>query len=554
MLKKIPLILICLFFILSIASALNKSAVIDELAHIAAGLTYATKHTLRFNPEHPPLIKNLAAFPLVALKVQLPPDYGYLTQYNLGGKILYESHISADKILFSARLPLIIMSVLFAALFYVLIKKYFNQKIALLALFLFALSPDIIAFSHYVVTDLPAAIFIFLTIFYFSRFLADSSLKNSLLSGIFFGTALSVKFSAITIIPLIVFGFLFSLKNKIKKDAEVKNQHLVYIWRFLLLVIIALLIINFVYFFSGYNDFFKSQQSMFNFTLNNYYNGLNKVLTHVYDGHDYPQYLFGSYINDGSWAYFPLAFIVKTPLPLLILILIAAIGPFLIKGRLDIKQKIKNFLEKPTFVQIFIFNSLLFLIIYIAASLKSKLNIGIRHLLPIFPFIYLLISIAITKIWSQIKFNQKKKFNLIIAFLLSWYLILTLIAFPNYLSYFNEIAAYGKYGEFYLNDSNLDWGQDLIYLANWVKKNNVAEIYVDYYGGGNPKYYLQDSFIPWHIDYGLPQKGLLAVSKFYIMTSIYNKSINKSKFSYEPLRSQKPIKRIGNSILIYELK
>jgi len=163
---------------------------------------------------------------------------------------------------------------------------------------------------------------------------------------------------------------------------------------------------------------------------------------------------------------------------------------------------------------------LIFLAIYWALSIKSNLNIGVRHILPTFPFVYVLISGQIKRIFNYAK-NKKSLLvtcYLLLVTCLIWYALSSLSIFPYYLTYFNELVGGAKNGYKYVTDSNLDWGQDLKRLAKWVDHKGIEKIKVDYFGGSDTRYYLGDKYEPWHGNWD-PEKAKnswLAVSATFL--------------------------------------
>src|SRR3990167_369112 len=116
-------LLLALMFALMFFSAWNESATMDELAHIPAGYSYLSQKDYRLNPEHPPLIKDLAALPLLFLDIKFPTDHPSWKndvngQWSFGSVFLYESGNDADKIIRLARLPIMFFTVLFGWLFF----------------------------------------------------------------------------------------------------------------------------------------------------------------------------------------------------------------------------------------------------------------------------------------------------------------------------------------------------------------------------------------------------------------------------------------------------
>jgi hypothetical protein len=203
---------------------------------------------------------------------------------------------------------------------------------------------------------------------------------------------------------------------------------------------------------------------------------------------------------------------------------------------------------------------LLFIIIYWLFSIKSNLNIGVRHILPTFPFVYVLIAGQLKRIADYIK--NKKIFSRIcyalFAFCLIWYAVSSFSVFPYYLTYFNELVGGAKNGYIYVTDSNLDWGQDLKRLANWVEENNIGKIKVDYFGGDNPQYRLDDKFESWHGDYDPKEakNSYLAISATFLQggRGFPVPGFNYKSGEYRWLYNYQPVAVIGNSIFVYYIK
>src|SRR3989344_5731594 len=168
---------------LSVGASLQESAIMDELAHIPAGYGYVRYLDYRLNPEHPPLVKALAALPLIFQnsfgsaqdKLNFPTNKDSWQsdvngQWSAGSQFLYESGNDADKIIQWSRLGPIILTLLLIIFIYLWAKELIGRWWALLPTFLFALSPTVLAHGHYVTTDLGAAFGIFIATYYFIKF------------------------------------------------------------------------------------------------------------------------------------------------------------------------------------------------------------------------------------------------------------------------------------------------------------------------------------------------------------------------------------------------
>lgn len=539
--KNANLIAICILsgmFFLMFFSSLNDSATFDEVAHIGAGYTYLTQKDSRLNPEHPPLIKDLSAIPLLLLKLNFSINQPFwnLTNVNdrqwlAGNSLLYESGNDADKILLYSRLPTMLLAIIFGWILFWWTRKNYGAHPALLALLLFALSPTFLAHSRYVTTDLGAALAFFLSLIFFIKFLENNNKKSLIYFGIVFGFSLLVKFSLVILIPFFIIVTIYRFKK---------------IQDILLAFIIAVVTIYLFYIPHVWN--YPSEQNLadakytiggyktaqfapeldfwllsnkFTQPLGQYLHGFLMATQRTAGGNS--AYFLGEVSNKGWIHYFPTLFITKEQIGFYILILLAII--------LALKNKKK--LENPK-TTIF----LAFTAYYWAWSLWSPLNIGIRHILPTFPFIYILVSKSIIE-WININ-----KFKKVFVFaILLWIALEISFVFPYLLSYYNEFVGSWKNGYKIATDSNYDWGQDLKRLKMWMENNNVNRIYLDYFGGGSPKYYFGEKYISWRYEKGSPPQG----SYFAVSAN----SLVGAEHLYYWLKDKKPIARAGSSIFIF---
>lgn len=609
-------IILALSAVLMLNSSGKESAIMDELAHIPAGYSYIKFFDFRLNPEHPPLVKALSAAPLLGMGLNFPlNDPSWTTdingQWNVGNNFLYEYGNNADKIIFWSRLFPILLTLLTTLLIFIWARKLLGNFWALLPAFFFGLSPTVLAHGHYVTTDIGATFGVILASFFFVRFLENPSNKNLIFSGITFGIAELTKFSNALLIPFFLIIGLFFLLNPVKKIGFFK-----FLIKLILIFLIGYILVYLVYFVLTLNFPHEKQISDSEFILTSftpvllrdvglaiiknpvlrpfgeYILGLFMVLQRSAGGNT--GYFLGEVSASGWWYYFPVVFLLKEPLPSLILILFALFsGIIFLVRKVFWKPNPKNlFKDFRNYIGVSFeeFAMLIFIIIYWAYSIKSPLNIGVRHLMPTLPFIYILttnhVKNWIRKNFTNIKnllfslvfmkkigFAFKQTFQLILKsgvlfILIIWYLAESLSTSPHFLSYFNEIGEGTKNGYKYVTDSNYDWGQDLKELVKFTDAKNIPKIAVDYFGGGNPKYYLGQKYESWSSSKGNPKnQGIewLAVSINTIQGAIANLHPGQGRNpqdEYKWLQNLRPKingktpapdYRAGTSIFIYHL-
>jgi len=577
--KFLPAVLISAMVLISFFSVLEDAAIMDEVAHIPAGYSYLKYQDYRLNPEHPPLPKMLAGFPLLFLDLKFPLDHEAWTrdvngQWEAGYQFLYHQGNNADQILFWSRLPMIAMLILLGVYVWKWAKELLGPKWALAVIFLYSFSPTIIAHSHYVTTDLAATCFIFIAFYYFVRYLKAPNNKNALWAGIALGLAQTAKFSSVLLLPcfglLALLLFFFNKSPKITWLGQIKN-HLA---KFILICLSASAVILLVYQPAVWAFDLGKQQELIRGSIGpekiesivlaiskipgcqgmaQYILGVVMVFARVGGGNT--AYFLGQVSNQGWWYYFPVTFLLKETISVLALTLLA----LLFSVRKFIYNLWRNHsysrplisLRKYTLGHWAEITMALFIVVYGSVSIKGKLNLGIRHIMVLFPFVYILI---IKEFKERIKETEyKKTFLAIFAVLLVWIGAEVAITYPSYLAYYNEITGGPKTGYKFITDSNLDWGQDLRRMAKWVNNNpEITKIKVDYFGGGVPAYYLGDKYQEWHSENG-PATGWIAVSANYFSESIYKLNSSFAN-SYYYLETREPVKTFGHSIFVFYIE
>ncbi len=591
--KLIVFIILSFMLIVSVLNAAKDSAIYDETAHIPAAYSYLKFHELRLNPEHPPLIKDLAALPLMFMKLNFDTTQSFWTespdgQWDAGRSLLYESGNNPDRIIFWSRIPIVILSVVFGLFIFLWARQLGGKLVGLFALSLYAFDPNILGHNHFVTTDLGIAAFIAFAFYFFLKFIKYPSWKNVAWAGLFLGLLQLAKFSSLVIFPIFAFAGIVYPLVKINKDKTIANWKFrlknlgEYVGKGLLIFIISLLVVWLVYFLNFFNTPQEKYQQIINYNFNSTdYAVNNSLLTAL--GNNYFIRPMGEYAlgvlmvfkrvagGNGVYyleqvatkaflSYFPVVFFLKESLAGLFFMLFALIFGLSNLGkksfqtlRLGIKtawEKLADFLRtKIVYISMF-----LFIVLYSYVSITGNLNIGFRHLFPILPFIYILTAKMVLDFAKNV--NNKKGDMLVdlsLVFIILFLISSTVFSYPSYTSYFNELAGGPKNGYRFVTDSNADWGQDLKRLKVFLDEHpEIGRIRVDYFGGGDPAYYLGRKYTPWH-DYSRPiESGWYAISTNFLQGSVYDKAKADNE-SYRWLKNLTPKYQIGTSILVYEV-
>jgi len=551
----------------------DDSVTMDEVAHLPAGYSYLTQKDMRLNPEHPPLIKDLAAFPLLFIKdINFPADiYDWKEdingQWGFGYNFLYQRGNPVDQMIFWGRIPMILLLVLLGFFIFKFTRELFGNKAGILALFLFSFSPTFLAHGRLVTTDVAAAFGAFIAIYYFVKALQKPNGRNIIIAGISLGIAELLKFSLILLAPLLVFlTFIWWL---IKSGNFLKTLKVLF-----LVGVIGFLLIWPIYQYHVWNYPPERQASDTEFLLSStpfpvvretlvwastkpilrpyaqYFLGIALITQRASGGHT--TYFLGEISAAGWKNYFPIVYLIKIPLAFHILTLIALFyAVWLIRKQFwqNTFSRAKNWVRNhfPEFAMIS------FIVLYWLTSLTSNLNIGVRHLLPVLPFTILLVSAVILRLLKEPFLKLKYAF---LGILIFWQAFSVISIYPHFLSYFNELAGGPDRGYIYTVDSNLDWGQDLKRLKNWVDEKGIDKIYVDYFGGGDAEYYLKEKYTPWwgtKDPQELPQGSYLAISATFLQGGRGEPApgFDQPAGYYRWLNKYTPVTKIGYSIFVY---
>lgn len=598
-------IMLGFMLVVSVLNAKNDSAIFDETAHIGAAYSYVTQGEIRLNPEHPPLIKDLAGIPLAFMNLNFdttkPFWKGELEkkwdegQWAAGRHLLYENGNDADWIIFWSRIPIILISLLLGFFIFKWTRELAGTPAGIFALALYAFNPNILGHNHYVTTDIGIAAFTTFSFYYFLRFIKRPSWKNAVIGGIFLGLIQLVKFSSIVIFP--IFGLILFVYPFIKITKETGGLKSIfftklkilgeYLGKGLAALFISILMVWIVYSFNTFNmaketvseainfNFPESQNdnpknlytnkllNTFNETsitrpLSTYGIGMGYVFRRVAGGNG--AYFLGQVSSTAFPAYFPVVFLIKEPLVSIFLMLMA-IGASIVAGVKKIRSFANNHFKNVTGSMIEYFRNNIdtvsmfsFIVLYSYVSITGNLNIGLRHLFPIFPLAYILTAKVI---FEFIKRKREKRSQTLLYFSASILILIlvaqNLAAYPNYMSYFNETVGGPKNGYKFVTDSNADWGQDLKRLKKFLDEHpEITKMRLDYFGGGDPAYYLGNRYDAWWDSKRPIENGWYAISTNFLQGSIYSTEKTEND-SYRWLTGKKPIYQIGTSILVYHI-
>ena len=583
--RVLVIALLALFAAQAISSLRQKSVTTDEITYIAAGYYYLETGDFRYNVANPPLAKILSALPLLSLNLELPEvsgrveDWSEVEQWQFAREFFYENRVDADKILFFARIPIVTIGLVLGLFVFLWSSAMYGRVSGIAALFLFAFSPNILAHARLATQDLALAALLFIAAFYLWRFTERPNWLALISTAIFYSLALVTKTSAfMLVLPIGIFVIAVIVSGRpmlanhwpIDAFSGIRNTRLQETLHFsLFLAVIALvagITINLAYAFDGSfasagtyervdlalsNRAAKYPTIAFLFDWGAaipipfpepFVRMLEFQFARVSSGNNI--YFMGETSRSGWWYVIPVAFLIKTPIP--VLLLTAAAILVCIRSR-----KVSS---GETILWAF---TLYFLCLF--AYLKS-ISIGLRYLLVVYPCLHVLIG-GLFRHWPTLSTAYKGGAIALVI----WYLTSSALTFPHYIPYFNEFVGGPRNGHKFLADSFVDWGQDLPALKSYMEEKNIEKIRLAYFGSADANYYgINYDYLPsvglapreegqaWWYEAGarsLPELDLeggpIAISVTLLAGVFY-------PGYYAPLREYEPIDSVGHSILIYD--
>ncbi len=492
--KVAAAVLLLIFALAALVSLRLESITFDETAHIPAGLTYLQKHDLRMNAEHPPIVKAFSAIP-AWLSGKERPDYRsgpWLRgdQWTFGFELLNgrpgnTDRLDPGRLVLPARSMMVLFGLALGLVIWCWAREMYGEPGGLLSLAIFAISPTMLAHTRLVTTDLPAALGYTLALWLFYRYTCRPSGSRAALVGAALGLALITKYSTVLLPPILILLWMAWLFLP-REEGEPPG------WKALgghgaVAILVAWGVV-----WAGYGLRYAAVPD------GGYSLPWDAIMAQEFGGRDLiswlnrrrllPEgYLYGlayalggavrrlSYFHGelavtGRVTFFPVAFLLKTPPATIALLLWATVVG---SRRSGWRSLTGWFLALPAGF-------------YLLVAVLGNLNIGHRHLAPLYPLMFVAIG-SLAALWTRRAGTPMARRGLMVLVALA--ALSSILAAPRYLSYFNLPAGGSKNGERWFVDSSLDWGQDLPRLQHWMEREGVDRVDLAYFGTADPRAY-----------------------------------------------------------------
>jgi tetratricopeptide (TPR) repeat protein len=535
----------------------------DEPDHIYSGYM-SWKGDFGLNPEHPPLVKFVATLPLLGKQLNVPEmqDRPYRLQAVLGGRDFIFRN-DADKLVFQAQMAAAIFSLLLLVVVFLTACEMFGTTAGFVALGLLVFDPLLLAHGALVTTDAIQACFLLASIYAFYRYVKAPSVGRLALTGLAVGLALASKHSAVFVFPMLIILAVFEVFRRRSTDDEMRPSLGQRATRYAaVLLIISLVSVAILWAAYGFRYSARGNGLKLNPTMEaqlsrvpspteakvlggiarlhllpeSYIYGFAHVL---FSAKSFNSYVFGKSYPHAVWFYFPAALLVKSSLTFLILFVISF---WVIASGRFTKWRELTFLLIPA-------------LIYLAVSMLGGMNIGIRHILPVYIFLAILCAGSIS-----ILIKSRRYWLYAVLLLLVFQAISVTRTFPNYIGYANEAFGGPKNVWRYLSDSSADWAQQLHAVKRYTDEQNVHNCWFVYFGTGviDYDYYrIPCKLLPTveSIWLGVPSDATPAIDGPVLISAV---NLTGFEFGppplnpYEQFKNLTPVDVIDSSVFVYE--
>lgn len=532
----------------------------DEQNHVTRGIAIYTTGDYRLCLDHPPLANIVQALPLIGRASGFStalPEWQAGNTWRTAHATMWANPQAGVAMVHLARLTTLLFTLGLGVVILLWASSLFGPWAGVLALGLYTLDPTVLAHGGLATTDAAAACTIALALYLLRGYLRQPTRPRLLLAGIGMGLAQAAKFSALILFPI---SGLLLLLLALWPAVQRFPAH----WQGLttwtrvrravglcaMLWLISGVTVWGIYGFKVEPLGSKPGKPMpanASFTQRlpvpamQYFRGVKNVKKQA---EHHPAYLLGQTDSTGKgwWYYFPVALATKTPAPELVMMTLMLC--------LLALPRIRRRLHLPGYEYLIL---LLPIGIYLYASLGLlgiKLNLGVRHALPMFPFLLILAGA-----WAALAYRHWL-IRAALGAALAVQIVSVLSAYPDFLAYFNEPSGGTARGYRILIDSNYDWGQDVAALARYQQTHALEPLGFSYFGTVPPEAYglqytplagmgvMDDASAPDLATY----HGYLAVSA----TVLYG-GPGYARADYRPLLQQQPVARAGRTIFIYHL-
>jgi 4-amino-4-deoxy-L-arabinose transferase-like glycosyltransferase len=472
--------LIAVQSLLTVLTIRRESLTFDEGNHMFASFMMLHNGDYGLNPEHPPLVKYLAALPTIGRTFWIPENKNrpFKTEAYLdGGEWVARNDGDRNQLVFQMRMAAGVLVPLFALVVFLAARECFGDWAGLIALALLVFDPNVIANSALVTTDIGISLFFVAATWCFYRYVKQPTWTRLIITAIVTGLLLATKHSGILFAPMLL--LLIAYEAAAAPKGSRSRTALRLGGAFCVIVVIGVLVL---WSFYGFRYAARPAPLKMSTTLSDWvapigaFNGAvvkavgrmhllpESYLIGMVDvrrmANYYPAFLLGRNWPHGVWWYFPSVFAIKTTLGLIALSIVAVIAVAARKLRLG-RELI--FMLVPALV-------------YFIVAIVSGMNIGSRHLLPFYGYLFIIAGAGAAALAAS-----SRRWLLACTVLVAAHVVSSLAVYPNFMAYANEAFGGPEKLPMLLSDANVEWGQQLFEVKKWQDRHPNEECWFAYF-------------------------------------------------------------------------
>ena len=524
MTARLAALLVTLFILVAGSAMLRTSTTFDEIVFPAVGARALANGDFGMVNDHPRLPQLLLGMPLHLAGVKLPPEQGHhwnwYTRYQYSEYLYWAAGNAGERVTLLSRLVGLAFGALTVAATFLLARRHMRPGAALLAATLVALLPDVLAHSGVAYNDVPLAFAVLVGVYALDAMARDPTPARGAIAGLALALAAGIKYSGLVLLPVAAVLFAF---EAIARRAD-RPWSLALVRSLGVLVLVAYAALVLVY--AG------------DWRLADYTHGLAELSdSALVQGRT--AFLLGEQKSGGWWYFFPVAFVLKTPLGFHVLAAIAIIAALLASRDRAWLSWLAHGARAPAVAAALL----------AAAAIGSRMNIGMRHALPLLPLACILVAQGVD--WAAARGGRKVVALAGVALLAM--AASSLRAYPFFLSYLSEWSM-GRPLHETLVDSNTDWGQGLVALREFMTANRIERVQLGYFGTAIPEGYGIDfDPLPSYFAIGRdPAPG--PAPRFAVVSATLLAGSYLRSDPYARLRGQQPVAVVGGSLYVFDLQ
>ncbi|MFZ3323848.1 MAG: phospholipid carrier-dependent glycosyltransferase [Usitatibacter sp.] len=508
------------FVVLAGSAMLRTSTTFDEIIFSASGARGLHGGDFSMVIDHPRLAQYLYGLPLYLAGIRYPPEAGFhwdwYTRYHYARALFWASGNSAEQLALLARLMGLACGALTVLATYFLSRRRLGENVALLAAVLVAFLPDVLAHSGVAYNDVPLTFAVLASVFAIDAWVREPGPGRAALAAIAFAFAACVKYSGVVLLPILAALVACEALSGRVADPAWRRRLIVSTLVFVMATWFAIAAI-----YGG------------DWGLSDFFMGLGQITQSTLQGRE--AYLLGERRVGGWWYFFPVAFLLKTPFALHVLMLLSLFAAWAGLRGMAWRSLLAHPARAPALAAA----------IFLAALLATGVNIGMRHALPMMPPLLILVATGVIYLWDR----SVRAGRAGIAVLVAGYVVASASHYPFYLSYLSEYA-WGRPLFMTLVDSNTDWGQGLVALRSYMRERGIEQVALGYCGTALPEGYgIHYVAMPSFLDLPSVETG---APRYLVVSATLLAGMYVPGDPYGPLRSMKPVAVVAETLYVFD--